>query len=911
MRVQVPHLIIASATLLSLCRGFSVITTDDANTLANAIFGQGITILQAQFSGASVSSGTFDGGPFSIRTGAILTSGAASGALPNGDHYVNNGAPGSDTYCNVNTFNAAILTVDFLLDPAYSGVEVQFILASEEEGYDPKLAPFRMSMRSLTALSGSSDPIGIFLGGQQYAKDENGNKITATSRYIAAPIDIEPPDSVTSYPGSTPPLLIDILASGAQTMIISICDQSDAEWDSALLIKAEGCVDCDPNFRLAYVTTTTTVGPGEAEFTSTTKASGTVSGTIRIGVTATTTEETTTTTAEATTTTDETTTATAETTTSTDETITTAQDSATEQTTTSSEESTTLSTAVTETTDIITSTSNSASSSDISTSETTAESTTETRSESTTESVIDTSSDFTTIEFTTTQQSEPPSHSTSTESATAISAGNTTSVDFSTSVSQPTFTSLPSFVSESSDNPSTLQMSLTTNSTASTSPLTTSLSASSTLPLSSSTSTISAPSQAVSNLPRVGQYIYFGCLGSSVGYPSFDLIGSGPNMTTAECIRLATGRLYIGIFDRECFAADTLDSATTVRDGRCDLPCPGDTGLFCGGLVVSDTALARRSEHDQRIVGRDARPGILLTLYTLAEAIPASSSESTALSTTLAENIPSTSPNSAFPLPSSSRTMLSSDGTLGIISSLSVSSTEFPTAEPDVSSSLTSSSFYMGAITTLKLVVTTVVYTIIDPNNPSYLIATELCTTLQYPPCHHCQNQRRPTVEMTTIHTTCDACGYNGDNNVTLTIPKCAVIATERSDLPAPETDGTLQPVAMVPTQRGNSALDIHSTKADTLAREHDAPTRVGAKPTGQYEDHESSLYEHSKPTVAGEKSPQTEVRGHNKEESIADLPSLPPAQSTKAVPEPKPVGIKEGSKLPSVSTAVLPPAHR
>lgn len=126
--------IIASAVLLPASRAFTVSPTNDANALAGAIFGEGIIILQASFSGAAISSGIFNDGPFGIGSGAILTSGAAVGALPNGDHYVDNGAAGSSVYCGPNTFNAAILTADILIDSSFSGVRVQAILASEEEG---------------------------------------------------------------------------------------------------------------------------------------------------------------------------------------------------------------------------------------------------------------------------------------------------------------------------------------------------------------------------------------------------------------------------------------------------------------------------------------------------------------------------------------------------------------------------------------------------------------------------------------------------------------------------------------------------------------------------------------------------------------------------------------------------------
>ncbi|KXH27563.1 hypothetical protein CSIM01_13169 [Colletotrichum simmondsii] len=235
-----PILLAVFAAFAPLCGSFSVTQTNDANILANAIFnGPGITVLQATFSGAAVSSGTFTAGLGGIGNGAILTTGSAVGALPGGDHYVNNGAAGSAAYCGPSTFNAAILSVDIAIDPGYSGVQVEFILASEEEG-------------------GSADPIGIYLGGQQYS-----NGITAVSNLLAQPIVITPPNSVTSYPGSSPPLLVGIPASGAQTMVFAICDKGDSEWDSALMLNAAGCVDCDPVVKIDYVTITSIVAAGQ------------------------------------------------------------------------------------------------------------------------------------------------------------------------------------------------------------------------------------------------------------------------------------------------------------------------------------------------------------------------------------------------------------------------------------------------------------------------------------------------------------------------------------------------------------------------------------------------------------------------------------------------------------------------
>ncbi|KAF5486513.1 hypothetical protein CGCF413_v013823 [Colletotrichum fructicola] len=214
---RISTFITALAAVIPRCHCFGVTASNNALVLANAIFtGPGVVVQSATFTGSSASSGTFTGGLGGIGNGAILTTGNAVGALPNGDHYVNNGAAGSDTYCGTNTFNAAILSVSVAIANGYNGVEVEFIMASEEEG-------------------GSPDPIGIFLGGQQYAIGYNGAKITAQSPYFSQPIVITPPDSVSSYPGSTPPLLVGIPATGTKQMVFAICDFSDTEWDSALI----------------------------------------------------------------------------------------------------------------------------------------------------------------------------------------------------------------------------------------------------------------------------------------------------------------------------------------------------------------------------------------------------------------------------------------------------------------------------------------------------------------------------------------------------------------------------------------------------------------------------------------------------------------------------------------------------
>jgi hypothetical protein len=127
--------VIASTALLSVCQAFTIDRTNDAATLAYAIFGEGITIINSMYTGASVAAGVLTDGPFGIGTAAILTTGSTDGAATTtGDRYVNNGAPGSNMYCGGNTFNGALLKAQISVDTGFNGIRVELVIASEEEG---------------------------------------------------------------------------------------------------------------------------------------------------------------------------------------------------------------------------------------------------------------------------------------------------------------------------------------------------------------------------------------------------------------------------------------------------------------------------------------------------------------------------------------------------------------------------------------------------------------------------------------------------------------------------------------------------------------------------------------------------------------------------------------------------------
>ncbi|RSL74269.1 hypothetical protein CEP53_000355 [Fusarium sp. AF-6] len=1090
------------AALVHQCLGFSVTQSGDATTLANAIFGTGITILQASFSGAAISSGTFTDGPFGIGTGAILTSGAAVGALPGGDHYVNNGAAGSDTWCGSNTFNAAILTVDILVQPGFSGVEFEYIVASEEEG-------------------GSPDPVGIFVGGTQYAVDENGDRMTATSNWLGFPYVIVPPNSVTSYPGSSPPFLKAVVAAGAQTVVIAICDFSDTEWDSGLLIKANGCADCNTDFRLAYVTTTvTTTTTG----TSTQTASGTVSGTIFVSVlaatttseepttttaaettttaaetttaeTTTTTEmtttamETTTTTAETTTetttaetttaetstteettttteTTTETTTSEEPTTTTTEVTTTTEESTTTTEVTTTTEESstiletttetttsvgTTTSTSTAETTTELSTTSDETTSAEQSTTEptsaqptetttglttqtttsteppTTTQSTTSTELPTTTQSTTstevpttaltsiepsttiiesstslssseiwsnqssDTTSQFSTTSiestsitldssstlstessFTTTQETtleittstilpdEPSStealpstnaelptvislESSTTESTptTSVEPSPTTSVETPSSETSPTTSTqlLPVISTETSSTTgpeestsevippesSSLEPSIATlepstsdsmftvlptlappSESTTTEPIDASSvetpipepsvsdSITTTPPLAPTVSTASGTSTEAaraSNLPLIKGYEFIGCLGSRQGYPTFEELLTDPEMTTARCIELAVGRKFVGLYFRSCYVADELTNTGLVQNGQCDLPCPGDPGLFCGGNVSN-----RR---------RDVSPDRLLTLYGLTQALDSSSIEvipSTSeplIPSSLAPSISPTSPIDIVPSLSSSIIDIPSEIPSSIPPEEETSANNlpipFPTQGPSPPQGFTFN-VTQTIDATFANTVTTVVYQTINPQDPEYLTVTEVVVTLGYYPCARCAVQPIPPVEMKTIVQPCNACGWQGANSVTLTIPKAACTPATGDEAPH-RPDGWRRPVPHKAVDGAHWGSEAKATEPASRPRPNH-----GIHPGNQYSPpagHDNYPAQHAQPRpTRPHEAPRPPVQQlpvatyqaqpamPKKPASDAPLPPAPPAEAEPASPK-------------------------
>ncbi|TKW53309.1 hypothetical protein CTA1_2361 [Colletotrichum tanaceti] len=290
------------------------------------------------------------------------------------------------------------------------------------------------------------------------------------------------------------------------------------------------------------------------------------------------------------------------------------------------------------------------------------------------------------------------------------------------------------------------------------------------------------------NLPSFNNFVLRGCLTSPSGYQPFDLIGLDPAMTQQRCVSLAQGqgRRYAGVYNDTCYGSDSLVATDFVPLGSCNTLCPGDNTLICGGVIE----LRRRDGSGGHAAKRAAPANVLLTLFeaiigqpgsTTTSNVPETPSGGPPISGTSDAGtplLPTTGPdggNPVGPVPtpvtSPFASVLTMDGAVATVEGSVTLPGVVPT--PDV---------------TVTSLVTTVVYTTVDPSNPTALVTTELCTTLYFHDCG-CPTQVFPTVSLATVVASCNRCGPGGSDVVTLTVPeppKAGQYAPEKTSPPAP-----------------------------------------------------------------------------------------------------------------------------
>jgi hypothetical protein len=240
----------AAAVAITGASAANITPTGDANTLANALLGPGITLVSASFQGDPAGSGTYTDGPLGIKNSIILTSGDALHPYGPSTEGTAQNLPGfyrCDDLSGGTSFDAAVLTLHVTLDTGYQGFYSQFVFASDE--YPDYVG------------SAFNDVFGIWVDGTQIAFDDSGAPITINGPFFSSGNVLTPPAS-GPYGGSTPLLQSGYASNpGAHVIEIAVCDVADYIRDSAVFITLSGCDNTDNCKNGTHIASTTSAPP--------------------------------------------------------------------------------------------------------------------------------------------------------------------------------------------------------------------------------------------------------------------------------------------------------------------------------------------------------------------------------------------------------------------------------------------------------------------------------------------------------------------------------------------------------------------------------------------------------------------------------------------------------------------------
>ncbi|PCD34689.1 hypothetical protein AU210_007286 [Fusarium oxysporum f. sp. radicis-cucumerinum] len=258
------------ASLIPLCLGINIASTGTGGlALARILFGDSRDVFSSSsgYSGDPSAIRSFTDGPFGMGSGIILSTGSltSTSLAPGGT------CPSSYTtdlydaytasYCGPDSYNGASYLLNVLPTKATT-LLIDMVIASCDVT--------------------SGDKVLVLVNGVNVAKDETGTPLDSSSKYLSEPWGIPSPNGDTAFAMSSPPLRFSIpLPKDYVELKIAVCDRHDGYGDTAVMIKARPCTNCDQSFKVHY-DATSIVSTTTYETTSvvTQAASGTVRGTI-------------------------------------------------------------------------------------------------------------------------------------------------------------------------------------------------------------------------------------------------------------------------------------------------------------------------------------------------------------------------------------------------------------------------------------------------------------------------------------------------------------------------------------------------------------------------------------------------------------------------------------------------------
>lgn len=221
-------------------------TNASAVQMANTIFGNGVTVNSASYSGSSYSSAIYSGGDTIAPgvtpgdTGVILSTGSATRFTNNSwqsnlssQTSVNSGGANGDTdfdaIAGSNTYDASYLVVDFT--PTEDTMTMQFVFSSDE--YPEYTNSIYNDMVGVW-INGTHVPLSITDSGTTINSVNQNNNINLYNDNTSDQYNTEM-DGFTL----TMTLTIPVTPNATNTIKIGIADVSDSSYDSNLLIAAD------------------------------------------------------------------------------------------------------------------------------------------------------------------------------------------------------------------------------------------------------------------------------------------------------------------------------------------------------------------------------------------------------------------------------------------------------------------------------------------------------------------------------------------------------------------------------------------------------------------------------------------------------------------------------------------------
>ncbi len=236
---------------MPIANALSINTAATAADMANTMFGSGIQIVSASYSGDAVSSGVFSGATSSIAgispsdTGVILSTGNV-GSFTNSSGTTNtntaantgvdtangiNGDSGLNSVAGVTTFDGAIFNASFI--PTGDYLTMQFVFSSEEY-----LEYVNGGVNDAVGVWVNGNFVPLTVGSGEVSIDTLNNGVNS-NLYVDNPAATDLYNTEMDGFTVTLSLKAPVIAGQTNTIKIGIADGGDAVYDSNLLIMGD------------------------------------------------------------------------------------------------------------------------------------------------------------------------------------------------------------------------------------------------------------------------------------------------------------------------------------------------------------------------------------------------------------------------------------------------------------------------------------------------------------------------------------------------------------------------------------------------------------------------------------------------------------------------------------------------